>query len=580
MQPSAMTAPDSVRLADDLGVDLDSEIAAISSLLRDDLLSSAGDRLRDARQLWPHNLKIYLLEGEWYRRSGRSSDAEACFRAAQDVHPNNPWPSVRLLELLLAERRTADACRLFANAIWPSDVPEATRAGLLSRVTTAVADMTARRQFLEGLLKGSPIDRFVHLKLAALYFRLRDRSAAQSEFYRAQSLGSLPIESQLLQVELLLSLARFEDAYTKARQLVDSYPDRADFARRAIQTAHLANRSRDVEALLHHALERWPRDWLMLFRYNRSLCATKTDRALFDRLQEHEPAAMSDHRWLFQFAVACLRQQQTRRTLALLDCCLPDGPVVHMAGPLRAALGTLSVDEWRRARGVRNDIHADVQIVRVTDARATVIVLAGAQGGLGYLPPTHVSALLADHPVHLIHLHDLGNRGFTTGVRAFGSDQASMVAGLKELACDLGGLPVVTMGSSLGGVAATRLAVQMQALAAISFAGPVPLGANSTQEADDPTLGLGTRGAMSTSVNQDDLSLVDMIRRTPATRIFQCYGTGYEPDVQAASFLRDLPNATLFPVAGCADHFVIEHMIANGDFGAVLRRAIQAAPVS
>jgi hypothetical protein len=152
------------------------------------------------------------------------------------------------------------------------------------------------------------------------------------------------------------------------------------------------------------------------------------NRSVLVRADEnHAQTAADDHRWLFQFAIACLRQQQTDRATALLDRCLPDSPVVHMAGPLRAALANRPSLGWRNPRGISNDSDADVQIVETPGARATVVVLAGVQGGLGYLPFSHVDSLLTDHPVNAVYLRDLNNRAFTAGVRGFGPDPAGMV---------------------------------------------------------------------------------------------------------------------------------------------------------
>jgi hypothetical protein len=69
-----------------------------------------------------------------------------------------------------------------------------------------------------------------------------------------------------------------------------------------------------------------------------------------------------------------------------------------------------------------------------------------------------------------------------------------------------------------------------------------------------------------------------MIRATPQTRIHQCFGSGFAPDVADAQLIAPLPNVSLHPVERCADHFVIEHMIADGSFFAVIECAIAAPP--
>jgi tetratricopeptide (TPR) repeat protein len=215
---------------------LEDEIAAISAALRQRSPTGLTSRIEAARTAWPQDLKLRLLEGEWHERSGRLAEAEICFSEALCGHPDNPWPAVRLVGLLLTMRRVPEAHAVFADHVWRAELPEATRTGLLSGVTAITFDLRIRRDYLESLLDGRPDDRFVYLKLAALSFRQRDRAAAERAFEAARRLGPLPVESELLEVELLLALARFDEAFARAKSLVARHPERPDFARRAIQT--------------------------------------------------------------------------------------------------------------------------------------------------------------------------------------------------------------------------------------------------------------------------------------------------------------------------------------------------------
>jgi hypothetical protein len=175
--------------------------------------------------------------------------------------------------------------------------------------------------------------------------------------------------------------------------------------------------------------------------------------------------------------------------------------------------------------------------------------------------------------VNAVYLRDLNNRGFTAGVRGLGPDEASTVAGLKSLAAEFG-VPAITLGASLGGVAAIRTAALIGAHAAISFAGPVQNVANGGDDEAPPPAARGARGTLFSTLTETNLSLVEMIRAAPRTLFCQCFGDGYAPDAAAAELLRPLPNVVLHPVAGCADHFVVEYMLANYEFGEMLDRMI------
>jgi pimeloyl-ACP methyl ester carboxylesterase len=242
-----------------------------------------------------------------------------------------------------------------------------------------------------------------------------------------------------------------------------------------------------------------------------------------------------------------------------------------LAAPLHAALSTRPDVLWNAGRGITNAVTDDVQVVRHPAARATVIVLAGVQGGVGYMTFSHVDALLAAHPVNAIYLRDVHNRAFTAGVRGLAPDEPGTQAALRRLAADLGGQPIVTMGASLGGMVAVRLATRIGGHAAISLAGPVHLGMH---DEDAGPAGASTRFTMAAAFLRGEPSVPEMLRAAPATRAYQVFGTGYAPDARAATLLDGLPNATPVPLADCAHHFAFEHLIATAAFAPLLERAM------
>jgi tetratricopeptide (TPR) repeat protein len=553
---------------------LHEEIEALRILLEGPVTPRLAERIAAARGRWPGDLRLLLFEGAFLQKSGEIAKAESRFRQALAEHHGNPWPGVRLTELLLEQRRRDDAASVFKDGVWPAPLPEEVRAQLLSRLCAAFADLSHRRAFLASLLQGTAVDRLVLLKLAALSFREQKRSEAQRLFGAAKELGPLPIESRQLELELLLTSGHFDDAFAIAMALQESHPERSDFARRAIQAAHLAGRTAEMLALLRRALTRWPGDWMTAFRYNRCTLPLRADRELFEILSHHAAEGTREGRWLFQFAVACLRHGETQRATAILAQFSPTSPVSSMATPLRRALFAYPPATWENPRQIDNDPERDVQIVRVAGAAATVIVLAGVQGGLNYLPFSHTDGLLIRHRVNVIYLRDLSNRAFTAGIRGLGQHQDSTVAGLKSLAAELG-VPAITIGASLGGVAAIRIAALMEAHAAISFAGPVQHAANGRED-DMPWLGArGARGTLFAALTEADTNLLAMVRAAPRTLFCQCFGSGYAPDAAAADLLRPLANVVLHAVAGCSDHFVVEYMLANHEFAEVLERMMQ-----
>lgn len=551
------------------------EIAAIEQLLKQQGAREEihGARILAARLRWPHDLRLQLLQGSWLEADGRGDDAAACFRAAQAQHPANPWPPVRLVELLLRQRRQEEARAEFRAGVWGGTAPERTRTGLLSLTTASIPDAAGREAYLRSLLNQHPDDRFVLLKLAVLRYRLKDRPAAEALFAEAARLGPMTDEAQLILLDLHFAAARFEAAYDLARDLQARHPDRVEFARRSIQAALFLHRLDEVIAQLQTALLRWPEDWLLLFRYNRCPLPGEADRKLFAALSARREALAGNDRWLFQYAIASLRHADAGPTLTMLRTLVASTTVGHMAAPLAAALAAHPLERWANPRAVSNACDDDVQLLPQPGAVATVILFSSVAGGLGYLPFGLADGLLRQRPINVIYLRDRNHRAFTSGVRSLGADHTAMIDALQTMTRRLG-VPVVTMGSSIAGVAAIRAATRLHARAAISFAGPVNLGADATEDEAPPGGAGGTRDSLFASFAAADSDIVRMVREAPATQVHQCFGADFAPDVAVARLLAPLANVRLHPERDCADHFAIEHAIASGSFMAILDAAL------
>jgi tetratricopeptide (TPR) repeat protein len=551
------------------------EIAALTELVSGPITPDVERALDGALGKRPHDLRLRLLRAEAWRKTGQTGRAVSLLRHLRQAHPKNPWISLRLVRALLAQSEPEAAADILAADVWRSEIPEEQRGRALSEVVAAIRDPAARRGFLTKLLSGGEKDRFVLVKLGSLAYRAGDRAEAARLFDQAAALGPLPLESGPLHLELLMISGRADEALEAAIGILKVRPDRRDVVRRAILAARLCRRTDTLITLLRRALEQWPEDWLLVFRYNRAACPLEIDRALFAHLSAHADAVRADDRWTFQFALACLRHEQTGRALEILRRLGPESPVAHMAGPLLLALSSRPDDAWSNPRLISNDPAEDVQLRAVDGAKATLIVLAGVQGSLGYLPYSHADVLLAPFSANVIYLRDRNELGFTAGVASLGPDEAATIAALKEMAASLGGAPVVTLGASLGGASAVRLGCLMGAKAAISFAGPLQWTAEGAEDEDGDVLRSRLRNAIFANFTQAESSIVELIAQSPATVVHHCYGEDCEGDSRNARRLAPLPNARLEAEPGCADHSVIDHMIASGSFDRLLTRLIE-----
>jgi len=550
------------------------ETGALIELIRGPITPDIEERLNDAMAQRPRDLRLKFAKGELLAKTGRADQALAMLHGLTETHPANPWVALRIVRLLLGKGEVEAAAATFAAGVWNSVIPEADCIGALSDIASALRSYPARKAFLTGLLTGGASDRFVLVKLGSLAFREGDRGEATRLFDDAAALGPLPAEAGPLHLELLMVSGRANDALAAALDILRVHPDRLDVTRRAILAARLCRRTDVLVQLLQSALDRWPEDWLMVFRYNRALCPFDLDQTLFMKLSARADAFATDDRWSFQFALACLRHEDTNRAFAILRRLEPGSPVAHMSGPLLAAMNAKPDEAWCNPRAVSNDPAEDVQVRRVPGARATLILLAGVQGGLGYLPYSHADVLLSSLPANVIYLKDRRELAFTGGVVSFGPDEAATIAALKDMLIQLGGVPAISLGASLGGASAVRLGGLLGAKAALSFAGPMQWSAVGNGD-DGEVSRSRLRNAMYSAFTNVETSIVDTIAASPATEVHHFYGEGYQTDAQIVETLRDLPNFRRHAVSGCDHHYVMSHMIATGAFDLFLRQLIE-----
>jgi tetratricopeptide (TPR) repeat protein len=549
------------------------EIDAIAELVRGPAWEAAGERLSSALQRWPRHRRLRLVQAEWLERGGDVACAEACLRELLQDAPESPAAACRLVNLLLVRQQPDEARAVFARHVWQDQVPEVQAVALLNRVVAATPGAGARDSLLTGLLRDTPRDRFVLVKLAALRFRENDKVEAMRLFDAANRLGPVPDSSHILHLDLLIVHWRLDDALALARELMARHPERRDIVSKAIQVCELRHRGDELVPILRDAMRRWPDDWLLLARYNRSRCRQAIDRELFDDLSAHEAAAGRDDRWALEYALACLRHCEHDRAVAVLSRLAPTGPVADLALPLQRLFASRPRSAWVNSRDISNDRAHDLQVRRVPHAQATVLVFAGAgTGGLGLLPCAHLDTLLREHSVQVVYLRDQRGRGFVQGVASLGADEAATVRGLRALAAELDAGPIITLGGSIGALAAVRFGALLPAAAAISCSGPLHLDPVANERDDQ----VRYRSAMLSMLNKTgrvDTDYITLIAQSPALRVYHNYGTGHVQDAATAERLRPLSNVTLLPVE-CPDHFAVTHLMADGSFDALLRRVV------
>jgi hypothetical protein len=277
--------------------------------------------------------------------------------------------------------------------------------------------------------------------------------------------------------------------------------------------------------------------------------------------------AQKDDRLRLQLAIATLQAGEIEQAMELLRRPF-EAPVSTIAVPILKALNGKPVEFWRTNSRLDDDRTKDVQVTRSPHPRGTVILPTGI--AFGYLPLALVDSLFAAHDFNVIYLRDFNKRAYLRGVQGLGRTEEETILSLRGLTRTLGGRSTIVMGASQGGFAAMRYGALLEADFAISFAGATDLGpiyADIRPSIWHPDYFIAQILNRETDLPKD---LVPVIAESSHTRFIQFYGTEAAGDIQQAQRLEGLPRVSLVPVPGVSDHFVIDHMIGDGSFDALL----------
>ncbi|WP_422002593.1 tetratricopeptide repeat protein [Reyranella sp.] len=542
-------------------------VASIRALLDRNDVPAAASLLDEARERWPRDTALILTKGDVLARLEGHDAAAAHYADLLASGTGLPWPAGRILALLQSGPLSPAVAATVASACAASALDERMKQGLLHELVVKSCPED-RLALLESFAPTCGLFRF-ELRLAIAYTERGDAEAALQVLERAEHEGRSTPQGRVLRAELLALHHSLAEGIAALEKLKADAPDYTDLYRRLVMFHQRAGNFDRAADLLDEAIARWPIDWMVLYRLNRMTLERSRLLRLFARVKEAStPVDAKDSRFRYQFALASLDAGEIDEGIALLNQPF-DEPVASLLRPVAAAVRSRPPAWWRSRARLRDDRTADVQAVRAEGrARATVIVMAGAL--FGNLPLTFLDALLAPHDVNTVYVRDFRKRAFLTGIASLGADEPQSVANLQRLVEDLGAPRTIVLGSSSGGFSALRYGALLGADDAISFAGP--------------TLASSFFGSTAASVwnpsylvhlllqREKDLpfDLVPLLQSPSRTRFHQYYGTDNAEDVAQAQRIAGLANVLLRPVAGVADHLVVDHLIADGAFDALL----------
>lgn len=521
----------------------------------------------EAMAVWPNSTRLQLTKGEVLEKQCGLVAAALYFVGLLDERPAHRWALARLAPLLARSGATPAEAEEIAEALLSAKIEEGERGALLEALFKLLPS-DAQLQFLQRLAPRSRSTR-LEMKLAIAETERGNVDAALDLLTEARAQGRSNETTVTLHAELLATVGREREAIELHLQEIARNPERPDGYRRLL---NLLQRVREFDVagdIMQHAVERWPNDWMLVFRLNRLPIDAVRLRQIFQALSPTgDEAARKDDRYRLQFALACLHVGEIERARRLLR--EPFTETIHpLADPVKKALASRSDDFWLSGSRLKDDRTLDVQITKSPNSPMTVVVPTGI--AFGFLPPAMFDSLFAAHRINVIYLRDFRKRAYTRGIVSLGRDEAETIRSLNGIIADLGTPRTVAMGCSMGGFAAMRYGALLGTGVAISFAGPTELMSCYTETQRsiwNPNYFIKLQLEREQEMPMD---LLPVLSSAPDTRFFQFFGEEMRTDALQARRLDGLPNVTVMPVRGVSDHMVIDHMVADGSLDAILR---------
>jgi pimeloyl-ACP methyl ester carboxylesterase len=208
----------------------------------------------------------------------------------------------------------------------------------------------------------------------------------------------------------------------------------------------------------------------------------------------------------------------------------------------------------------RDDMTAEVQVVPRAGANCVLLGFAGRSQKLG-MPINLIHRWFGLLGVHVIYLRDYTGHNYDQGIRALSSDMHGTLKALRQIIANLGVNRIACYGNSMGGYGTLRYALELEAEAVLSFAGPTNLvrgfGDFTVLQQRDVEPGLDLR------------PLYENARYAP--RVHLVYGEHHAFDrAQATNFL-GLPTVTLEMIPGWRGHDVFLQTVFTGRYERLIR---------
>ncbi|GLK84293.1 tetratricopeptide repeat protein [Ancylobacter defluvii] len=511
--------------------------AAVQQCLDGNDLAGAHRLAREAAMAHPRDIDCQLQLGRLLDQSGRHGEAAAHYQALRTAFPNNAWVAARLATSLAKQGRGEEALALYHAAVAGAGLTEAQRTQIARQIAAPLRRNHAAAALLASRVAVTPDD-------AAL---LREAgSAAASTNNLTEAIGFLDRSAALQPLPAWAHAIRID-----ARQKL---------ARRAGQWPPV---DAGLEAALEAALAQPPLAATYVRFLNRLPLRREAWTRLYRQVRTAADPGTKDGFLLYEILLAALQADDRGFADEVAAALVSGSEWAERAAPLIEALHAASSAVWSRSR-LEDDKAAELQIVRVPGAQATLLVFATLTGNFMMLPLAMLDALLAALPVNVVYLRDTmsyapGLRGF----RSFGPHLDDTLVRLRQEIATLGAPRLLTLGASASGLSAIRYGARLGAERAVTFGALTSLGPEFGHAAIRS--GRLTMAAV-TEAQTRFRDVASELAAAPTMRVEFHYGAEYKLDVDHAFRVKDLPGISIHPSAGVDHHYVVLSMIAAGTF--------------
>ena len=147
-----------------------------------------------------------------------------------------------------------------------------------------------------------------------------DFSSAKAVLGRVWNERRLPPTGAILYSDLLAVTDELDAAIGMLEELYVQNPDHADISRRLTMLLQRARKFDRAAEVFEQALERWPQDWMLVYRLNRLPVSPEHHERILDLLfARMGDAPKTNERYRYQLALAALHGDDPTRGFALLE---------------------------------------------------------------------------------------------------------------------------------------------------------------------------------------------------------------------------------------------------------------------